>query len=96
MAVDLDGTLVNGTTLVPGAKDALQTLHNRGHRIVIHSCNNPEWVRLVLNNNDIPYDSVWDQEGKPVADYYIDDRGIYFGGDWSDVLAKLGIDKELE
>jgi hypothetical protein len=47
-------------------------------------------VREVLDEYGIPYDEVWVETGKPIADYYIDDRGVYFS-DWDQVLKSIGI-----
>lgn len=91
VAIDFDGTLVAGNEMLPGAKDALRKLHDAGFYIIIHSCNNPEWIRLVLNNNDVFYDYIWEDKGKPVAHWYIDDRGVRYDSDWSKTLAELGV-----
>lgn len=86
LGIDFDHTLVEGDVPLPGAKDALQRLHDAGHIILIHSCNNPDWIRRVLNNNEMYYDGVWEGQGKPVCDWYIDDRAIPFNGSWGAVL----------
>lgn len=39
-----------------------------------------------LNEQDIPYDEVDDgTKGKPLADYYIDDKGIRFEDNWKEI-----------
>jgi neutral trehalase len=44
---------------------------------------------------NIPFDDIWLAD-KPLADIYVDDRGVEAsGGDWSKVLEKLGV-KEIE
>lgn len=89
LGIDFDGTIVHGDTPITGAKEALQRLHDEGHYILIHSCNNWEWIHRVLNNNDLYYDSIWIDKGKPVCDYYIDDRAIRFKNDWADMLEEI-------
>jgi hypothetical protein len=45
-----------------------------------------EW----LDQHDMPYDSIDDGSlGKPVADYYIDDKGIRFDDNWEKVAAAI-------
>ena len=97
VAIDFDGTLVELDTPLPGAKDALRALREQGHTIIIHTCNNVEWVQQVLNNNDMPYDSIWDKPGKPRATAYVDDRAVVFDGNWDHVVAALAaIDDALQ
>lgn len=94
IGVDFDHTLVERDTPLPGAKEAMHALKDAGHTILIHSCNNPEWIRLVLSNNDIPYDGVWEGHGKPVCDWYVDDRAAHFNGDWPSMLWLMGVKNE--
>ena len=69
---------------MPGAKDAINLLREKGHEIIIHTCNSPEWAKRVLDNNDIRYDYIWGDDSdrdhgyKPVAALYVDDRGFRF------------------
>ena len=96
VAVDFDYTLVKRDTLIPGAKEAMQKLRDMGYNIIIHSCNNRDWIARVLNTNNIPYDYIWDSSldrGKPIADWYIDDRAIGFRGDWDAVVKEIEGDK---
>lgn len=89
IAVDLDHTLVEGDKALPGAKEAINILREKGHKILIHSCNNYQWVERVLNDNDIRFDSIWERKGKPVADLYIDDKGYRFAGNWESELPAI-------
>lgn len=98
IAIDWDHTLMNGKEWLPGAKDALKRLREEGHRIIIHSCNDPNWIEMHLRDAGIIAD-VWrgavnrkgEIEPKPVADLYIDDRAYRFptNGDWSKELDKV-------
>jgi hydroxymethylpyrimidine pyrophosphatase-like HAD family hydrolase len=93
VAIDFDMTLVNGDKALPHAKEAINILRERGHKVLIFSCNNVKWIKKVLNDNDIRYDwiygdSIW-TGGKPVADLYIDDRGYHYRGDWKEELPAI-------
>lgn len=83
-----DHTLVHGDKPIEGAKAAMSALHEKGHKIMIYTCNNKEWAEKVLRNNDIWFDYIWPGE-KPVADVYIDDRAIRFTGDWQETLKNV-------
>lgn len=49
-----------------------------------------------LNDNKIPYDEVDDgTKGKPVADYYIDDKGVHYGGNWSRIQTQIELESLL-
>ncbi|MGE3341533.1 MAG: hypothetical protein AB7J46_06590 [Candidatus Altimarinota bacterium] len=41
-----------------------------------------------LDYFQIPYSSIWDQPGKPIADFYIDDRGLHFQN-WQQVADEV-------
>lgn len=96
LAIDFDGTLVHKDAPLPGAKDILWQFHDLGYYILIHSCNNSGWIRRVLNDNDMYYDEVWEEKGKPIADWYIDDRAVPFEGNWEAILRKLHGNTEAE
>jgi hydroxymethylpyrimidine pyrophosphatase-like HAD family hydrolase len=92
LGIDFDHTIVNGDQVLPGAKEAIQLLKDKGCAILIHSCNNKDWITKVLRANDIPFDYIWDSAndvGKPVCDWYIDDRAIGFRGDWNAVVREV-------
>lgn len=82
IAVDFDHTLVHGDKPIEGAREAINILREQGHYIIIHSCNNPEWIERVMNNNNMRFDHIWTSPGKPVADIYVDDLGYRFEN-WS-------------
>lgn len=89
IAIDFDGTIVNGTRPLPGAREAINILREKGHEIIIFSCNGKDWIKSILENNDIRYDWISEGTQKPVAHVYIDDRGIGFRGDWEATLKEV-------
>ena len=52
---------------------------------------NRELIRAYLEKHTIPFDHINENpeqplgasDGKPIADAYVDDRGIQFNGDWA-------------
>lgn len=84
--------------LKPGAKEAIDTL-KQDYIIVISSCrtsamfkDQPDRAQIItamvdfLSENDIYYDRIDNgEEGKIVAEAYIDDRAIRFTS-WDDVM----------
>ncbi len=89
IAIDFDHTLFNGDKPLEGAKEAINLLRENGHKVLIHSCNNPQWIEKCMNNNDMRFDYIWNEKGKPVADAYIDDRAVNFNGSWPETLDTL-------
>lgn len=86
-----DGTIYG--TVMPGCVETLQRLKDAGWNIIVHSsracdkvvdnvlCRGQlqemyEW----LNKHKVPYQSIWANTGKPLADLYLDDRGVRFCG----------------
>ncbi len=105
IAVDFDNTLANldaegNVWPVDGARDAMISLRQMGHVIVIHTCRTteaiaahrlPEEIAFIedfLNHFQIPFDQVF-VGPKLIADAYVDDRAVAFRGDWPDTLANL-------
>lgn len=85
IAIDWDHTLMNGKEWLPGAKDALKLMREKGHKVIIYSCNSEQWIEQNLLDAGIIVDHVWIERGKPLADIYIDDKGYRFpsDGDWT-------------
>ncbi len=97
LAIDFDHTLVDGDKVRPYAREAINILREKGHKIIIHSCNDAKWIKKVLDNNDIRYDSIFESGVKPIADLYVDDKGYHYKGDWesevNDITLRLeGLD----
>lgn len=90
VAIDFDHTLVDHDKPLKGAKEAINILREKGHKIVIHSCNNRGWIERVLRNADIQFDYICgNDESKPACAIYIDDRGFRFTGDWTADLPQI-------
>lgn len=105
VAIDFDGTIVEHAFpgiggLKNGAKEALNTLH-KSYDIVIFSTR-PAWGVLngypkcfdemvtFLDANKLPYTRVAKKEdGKILADYYIDDLAIEFKNNWPEIVGRL-------
>lgn len=109
IAIDVDGTLftqvgTKGTEppnylgeWLPGAKDALRLLKDRGYTIRIMSgrvwhgfANWQEQVDLLRQrflDDMVPFDSIESKPGD--ATLFIDDLGIPFENNWTDVLKRL-------
>lgn len=84
---------------VEGARYFLQLLRREGWKIIVHTCRaGPDQEGAVarwLQAHDIPYDEInhnpdypW-ATAKPVADVYLDDRGVSFRGDWQEAYQKI-------
>ena len=93
LIIDLDGTICSEEKTfsrgmakpLVGAKKTLDKLKEQGHTIIIYSArswNEYEMTIKWLNDNQIPYDQVI--LGKPVGDYWIDDRAVNFKS-WSKI-----------
>ncbi len=99
VCIDFDGTIVDHLfpeigPLKDGVREALKKIHET-HDIIISSSRNRfgdnyvSEMEAFLIQNEIPFDVIDRDYGKPHADAYIDDRGIRFTN-WKDVLKELG------
>lgn len=102
LAVDFDGVIHSYTSdwagydQIPdpptkGCAAALRLLSIE-YNIAICSCRaaKPEGLEAIkqyLTRYDIPYNQITAE--KPVAEAYIDDRGIQFRGNWKEVIGQL-------
>jgi len=90
-----DGTIYDEP--IPGAKEALDILHNRGYEIIIFTARGSsesedrvsqlKAVEKWLNNYGIYYDRITSEKLPAFA--YIDDLGIRFKGNWRDTLRDI-------
>jgi len=82
IACDYHGTIVKDNKIVPEMKAKLIDFKAQGFKIIIYSSgfnNNPgvvNGIEVLLRENDIPFDEVWQRNGKPDADLYIDDKSF--------------------
>lgn len=104
VAVDFDDTIYDWSTrgVIPGAKEGLKKLKEMGFVINIHSCRtscefkrypidrNQEvyFMEAFLNENDIPFDRVLNVD-KPMANYYLDDKGREINNNWESVVSNI-------
>ena len=98
LAIDWDHTIIQNEAIQPGerypplyegAKEAILVMKERGYKVIIHTCNNPVWIKECLEHWDIPFDSIWTEAGKPVCSLYIDDLGLHFQGNWTETLVEV-------
>lgn len=90
---------------IDGMVDLIRRLYDAGHYIIIYTARNMEThngnigkitaiqVPIItewLHKWDIPFDELY--VGKPLADYYIDDKGVTFT-DISTLTRDLGLDE---
>jgi len=77
---------------ITGVQAALEKLRSAGWKIIIFTTRgNRELIRAYLEKHAIPFDYINENpeqplgasDGKPIADAYVDDRGIQFNGDWA-------------
>jgi len=108
IAIDFDGTIAENNypkvgKLFKDVKEQLFRLKDAGYNLIVHTVRaNPVWCKpedLIamaecIKENDLPIDYIWMGQGKPMAEYYIDDRGEKFTGDWvytvDQILGKAG------
>lgn len=74
---------------IPGAKEFLKKLKEE-YEVIIFTCRCCEdamsgtekgcllanRVRSYMDEHDLPYDHIYYGQGKPIASYYVDDRGV--------------------
>ncbi|MGH3431044.1 MAG: 5' nucleotidase, NT5C type [Mycobacteriales bacterium] len=95
--VDLDGTICTEEQTferalakpIPGAREALAAMIEAGHTVVVYSSRSWSELKMTeawLREHAIPYSGL--HLGKPVADFFIDDRAVRFT-DWRSALGDL-------
>jgi len=97
IACDFDGVIHDWEHPIPGrhmgppmvgAKEALERLRARGHTILIHSCNRPKVIADFMQYYGLPFNGIWEGQGKPACDCYLDDKALTFVS-WADTLETL-------
>lgn len=99
-----DGTIYDAP--VAGVQEALKLLQDK-YKLVIFSTRNHdrtikgekqsnqvEEMRGYMEEHDIPFDEIYQGNGKPIAKLYIDDNAYRFEGDWAKSFKE--IEKILE
>ena len=95
--IDLDDTLATENpdgsigNLMEGAKEALETLKQKGWNIVVFSYRSnvdEDSVKEFLDKNKLPYDSIF--IGKPAYQVLVDDRAIKFNNNWKEIAQEIG------
>ncbi|MFH1022880.1 MAG: hypothetical protein V1809_05785 [Planctomycetota bacterium] len=84
-------------TVLAGTAEATAKLKALGYKIIIHTArpNTPEHIAALarhLRDNHVCFDEInsdpnapW-ASGKPLADFYVDDRAVAFNRNWDDIL----------
>ncbi len=83
VAVDFHGTISNHDhTPNQAVIDKLKEFKNAGFHIIVYTSGitrNPgvlNGLNVWLKENQVPYDEIWQRQGKPDADIYIDDKAF--------------------
>ena len=83
---------------ITGARAVLNELKHLGWRVIIYTTRGNEiLVRNALDRYGVPYDYInrnpdqpaGTNEGKPIADAYVDDRAVAFRGNWRKTLEEI-------
>lgn len=78
-----------------GIMESTKKLKQYGHTIIIFTCRKEvEYIHQFLKKYDILYDFInyypeqhpETNQHKPIADVYIDDKGLTFQGKWDDIF----------
>jgi len=90
---------------LPGAIEGLQAIQNLGYKILIYTCRlkgTPEEVGAEvakiskhLTDRGVPFDELFlPGAAKPMAEWYVDDKGLSFQGDWNEIVEIIA-DKDM-
>ena len=97
IVIDLDGTICSEEKTFsrsmakpkPGAKEVISELKKTGNTIIIYSARSWQEYEMTvswLNANEIIFDQL--VLGKPIGDYWIDDRAIKFHS-WDHIRSEV-------
>lgn len=95
IAVDWDHTLFKTYEEIPteNAREFLDAIHDKGWKVIVHSCNNPSYIRQQCELHKLRVDAIWGEAGlegaKPVCAAYLDDRAVGFRGDLMDSFTQI-------
>jgi len=82
VAVDYHGTIMINNKVNETIKAKLQEMRNEGYHIIVYTSgttNSPgayNGIQTWLKQNEIPFDEVWQKQGKPDADLYFEDKAV--------------------
>lgn len=79
--------------LIPEARESLKAFQDAGLFVMIHTGRVSQYwmndhleeackVADYLNSIQLPHDSIWTGHGKPMANWYVDNRGVRFQNNW--------------
>lgn len=83
---------------VMGAPECMQYLARQGHTLILHTTRavTPKlksWLEQhkvpIHYFNESPRKPSNSNSGKPLADVYLDDRGVQFNGNWPDAVQQI-------
>jgi len=104
IALDFDGTIAEYDPPafpeigqpIKGAKEFVDKLYEKGMRVVVFTCRAAAEVQNWLEEHQFKYDGVNidpylpnTNSGKPIADVYMDDRGLHFSGNYDQALKEI-------
>ena len=97
LIIDMDGTICTEEKTFSrslakpkdGVVESINKLYHEGHTIIIYSARSwmeYEMTAAWLDNHGVKYNQL--VMGKPIGDYWIDDRAISFKN-WADVMSQI-------
>jgi adenylylsulfate kinase len=102
ICIDVDGVIATKNKKdksigepLKGSNKFLIKLHNLGWKIIIFSCRPKKMLESYLKKHKLYYDEINEntdinsKSPKPIADVYLDDRGLTFEGDFAEILNKI-------
>ena len=100
LIIDMDGTICTEERQysrslakpLPDAINSINQLFDAGHTIIIYSART--WAEFEMTSHWLGKNGVKYHQlllGKPVGDYWIDDRALAFDG-WDQIMDKLGVE----
>jgi glutaredoxin len=101
ICIDMDGVIakkIEGSKIGPpleGSQDFLLDLIDLGWKVVIFTCRPKKMVEAYMEQYGLDYSEINENSSmkldspKPIADIYLDDRGLTFEGNYKDTLEKI-------
>jgi hypothetical protein len=82
VAVDYHGTIMINDKVNETIKAKLQEMRDEGYHIIVYTSGTTDspgaynGIQTWLKQNQIPFDEIWQRQGKPDADIYFEDKAI--------------------